>query len=117
MSKAGLGRLAPTWKGNREDLTTIGGKKSKDGQNWIDSKREIMDSEKRKIVAMVVEILVNLIMASHVYCFGGKFYLQADGGPIGLRSTACLAALIMKLWDLAWQKLICLLYTSDAADE
>ena len=106
LSKAGLGHLAPTWNGKREDLTTVGGKKSKDGKNWIDSKREIMDSEKRKVVAMVVKILVNLIMSSHVYCFGGKFYLQADGGPICLRSTACLAALIMSLWDIAWQKLI-----------
>ena len=55
---------------------------------------------------MVIEILVNFIMVSHVYCFGGRFYLQVDGGPIGLRSTACMAALIMNLWDQARQILI-----------
>ena len=31
---------------------------------------------------------------------------QRDGGPIGLRSTAALAALIMKLWVVAWQQLL-----------
>lgn len=38
--------------------------------------------------------------------FCGKFYLQVEGGPIGLRSTACLASLIMKLWDTALLRLL-----------
>ena len=45
-------------------------------------------------------------MSTHVYTFGGKFYLQKDGGPIGLTSTACLAALVMKLLDMAWVKVV-----------
>ena len=57
-------------------------------------------------MALVVETLVNLIMSTHIYTFAGKFYLQSDGGPIGLRSTACLASLIMKLFDLAWMELV-----------
>ena len=36
---------------------------------------------------------------------GGKFYLQRDGGPIGLRSTAFLLSLIMKMLDKAWLEL------------
>ena len=40
-----------------------------------------------------------------MYYFAGKFFIQQDSGPIGLRSTACLAALIMKLWDSTWLKL------------
>ena len=66
----------------------------------------MFDLDKRRILATVIEVLVNLVMASHVYEFCGKFFLQCDGGPIGLRSTACLASLIMKMWDSAWLSLL-----------
>merc|ERR1711873_72834 len=69
------------------------------------SKPEIFEADEWKILAMLVEVLVNLVMSTHVYTFNGKVYLQRDGGPIGLRSTACLAALIMKLLDRAWIEL------------
>ena len=45
-------------------------------------------------------------MATHVYVFNGQFYHQVGGGPIGLRSTACLTSLMMKLWDTAWIELL-----------
>ena len=62
--------------------------------------------EKRRIVATVLEIAVTVIMSSHVYKFMGRYFLQKDGGPIGLRSTASLANLIMKIWDMAWVELL-----------
>ena len=37
LQKAGLGRLTPTWLGDRADLITIGGKKSNDRENWRNS--------------------------------------------------------------------------------
>ena len=40
------------------------------------------------IVATVVEISVNLIMGYHVYIFYGHYFIQKNGGPIGIRSTA-----------------------------
>ena len=39
------------------------------------------------------------IFKTHTYRFGSKFYLQAKGGPIGLRSTCCVARLVMMWWD------------------
>ena len=53
-----------------------------------------------------MEIAITVAMCTHVYTFAGKFDLQRDGGPIGLRSTPALASLIMKLWDMAWVKLL-----------
>ena len=79
---------------------------SKGEEGWKDTHRTIHPSDKKKILALTVEIAVSVVMSSHVYHFCGKFYLQADGGPIGLRSTATLAALIMKLWDSAWVDLL-----------
>ena len=41
--------------------------------------------EKRMVVATVMKIAVLVLFRTHVYEFGGKFYLQRKGGPIGLR--------------------------------
>ena len=100
MYKRGLSRLVPKWLGEREDLTSVGGAMSRDPKNWKDSPREIFDNEKKSIVAAVVEILVHIVMTTHVYQFCGKYFLQQNGGPIGLRSTASLASLIMKILGL-----------------
>jgi hypothetical protein len=35
----------------------------------------------------------------HTYSFDQKFYLQLQGGPIGLRSSCCVARLVMLWWD------------------
>ena len=106
LHKAGIGRLTPVWLGDRQDLTTVGGRKSKDSRSWWDLKKEIRDFEKRRILAYVMECMVNVVMGSHVYSFGGKYFLQREGGPIGLRSTATLASMTMKLWDIAWLSLL-----------
>jgi hypothetical protein len=38
------------------------------------------------------------LFRTHTYNFGGKFYLQQQGGPIGLRSTCCIARIVMLWW-------------------
>ena len=62
--------------------------------------------EKRRIVATVLRIAVLILFQSHVYTFGGKSYLQKHGGPIGLRSTCCIARITMLWWDEQWLKLV-----------
>ena len=99
MSRSGLLRVAPKYLGDREDLTTVGGKKSRDRLSWADTNKELHDFEKRRVIAAVLEVAVSVVMCTHVYEFAGHYYLQKSGGPIGLRSMACLAALVMKLWE------------------
>ena len=98
--------MCPKWSGDRPDLITVGGSKTKLDSSWIDTKQEIFESDIKKIVACVMEISINVVMSTHLYTFCGKVFLQSDGGPIGLRSTACLAAVLMKLWDQTWAKLL-----------
>ena len=93
------------WKEKSDDMVGVGGKKSRDPNSWQDSRRNLLDSDKKWIIRLVVETLVNLIMSTLIYTFAGKFFIQSDGGPIGLCSTACFASLIMKLFDIAWVKL------------
>ena len=68
----------------------------KDPKSWQDSKKEIFELDEKKIFAAIIEILINVLIS-----FGGKVFLRLDDGPIGLRITATLAALIMKLCDKA----------------
>ena len=41
LERHGLLRLCPKWLGNREDLLSLGGKKTNDKNFWSDTKREI----------------------------------------------------------------------------
>ena len=50
-------------------------------------------------MATVMRIAVITLFRTHTYSFGGKYYLQKAGGPIGLRSTCCIARLVMVWWD------------------
>ena len=59
-------------------------------------------AEKKEIVARVVQVAVEVMFRTHVYTFGGVFYRQTSGGPIGLRSTCAVARLVMKIWDDKW---------------
>ena len=94
---AGLSRFCPTYLGDRSDLLTVGGDKAKEDSMWRDSNREVFETDMKRIAATVVEVAIHIVMGTHVYSFCGHHFLQRDGGPIGLRSTAALAALIMKL--------------------
>ena len=106
MAQIGLGRIMPKWAGKRSDLVSVGGDLSKSDGGWYDTRREISEYEKKIIISRVVEIAVLVSMGTHVYSFGNKLYLQASGGPIGMRATASLANVVMKQWDCALDELL-----------
>ena len=87
--------------GDRPDLLSVGGEASNSDSQWADTKREVFECEKWKILATVVEIAVNVVTSTNVFNFCVRFSLQRPSGPMGLTSTASLAGLIMKLWDVA----------------
>ena len=51
---------------------------------------------------------MEVLFTTHVYKFGGKFFLQKDGGPIGLRGTCAIARMVMCLWDGKWKTVLSL---------
>ena len=55
-----------------------------------------------------------VLFRTHVYEFGGKFYLQKKGGPIGLRSTCAIARIVMLWWD---EKFLALVASSNLSLE
>ena len=55
--------------------------------------------EKKLIIAQVIQKAVLAIFKTHTYGFANTFFLQRRGVPIGLRSTCCVARLVMMWWD------------------
>ena len=43
-----------------------------------------------------------LLMQTSCYSFAGKIFLQLKGSGIGLRASACVAKLVMAVWDRYW---------------
>ena len=73
---------------------------------WSNSGRELRDFQKVKVIARIVETAVMVCMSTHAYSFSDKLFLQQLGGPIGMRFTASLANLVMKMYDKAWCDLL-----------
>ena len=88
-------RLGPL----RDTGTGPAGAEVGDQEQWEFRKVELTTLEKRLIVAKVMHTAVLTLFQTHTYTFGGKYYLQKCGGPIGLRSTCAIARIVMIWWD------------------
>ena len=71
---------------------------------WRFPKITLTGLEKKKILATVIRIAVKTMFNTHVYSFDSRYYLQQQGGPIGLRATCAVARLVMVDWDKKWQQ-------------
>ena len=59
----------------------------------------LTSKEKKTIVAKTLHTAVLAIFKTHTYSFANRFFLQRVGGLIGLRSTCCIARIVMLWWD------------------
>ena len=77
-----------------------------DDENQWQFKRDmnLTEPEKKTIMAEVLRLAVEIMFDTHIYSFGGHFYKQKEGGPIGLRSTCALARVVMGRWDIKWKE-------------
>ena len=80
------------------------GRERGDTEQWKFPGVKLSEEEKTEIVATVVSIATETLFKNHLYSFGGKFYRQSSGGPIGLRGTCAIARLVMCIWDTKWLK-------------
>ena len=107
-NKSKLRRVLPTKRGTRGSRPGVrgagpSGPTRGDQEQWkFKPNLNIREAEKREIIARVIEIAVQVMFSTHVYTFGGDYYRQTTGGPIGLRSTCSVARLVMKVWDDKW---------------
>ena len=106
LREIGLAKIAPRWTGPRPDLLSVEGDSCQEENKWWFPRRVFSEEEKKQIVARVVEAAVIICMGTHVYTFCGDIFLQKEGGPIGMRFTASLANIVMKMWDISFKKLL-----------
>ena len=71
---------------------------------WIFPELTVGQGELKKLLGACLEVVVKFVFSTHMYKFGGKTFVQSDGGPIGLRLTAALAKLRIADWSA---KLLC----------
>ena len=101
-----LKRVLPVRRSNKGTRPGITGEDplsadtgSQDQWKFPPLRNGLTEVEKRQITAQVMQKSVLAIFQTHTYSFAQKFYLQKRVGPIGLRSTCCVARLVMMGWD------------------
>ena len=72
-----------------------------DDENQWEFKKDLESTElqKKKVIAEVLRLGVDIMYDTHIYTFGGRNYKQWEGGKIGLRSMCALARIVMTRWD------------------
>ena len=106
MRAAGLANLVPRWRGDKVDALKVSGLSGRNMDSWIFANHNPSDYQIKLILGLVIEVGVLIAMGSHIYEFGGRFYLQLFGGPIGMVLTAWLASIVMKAFDNLWVELL-----------
>ena len=102
--KLGLENIVPRrryHRGQEPGVTSkeaLSGDGDRDEDKWIFPPREATEAEKRSLIAACLEIGVRTSFKNSVYQFGGQYYLQTTGGPIGARVTMAVARIVMYDW-------------------
>ena len=96
--------------GREPDMTSEEVKKryvdKSEDSSWTWPEEKPDEKEVHLMVAIMLEIAVNMFFRSFVYTFGGECYLQGDGGPIGARITMCVARLVLQCWYEDFKKIL-----------
>ena len=54
---------------------------------WEFKDKDLTEEDKKKIIGTVVGVAIKILFNNFTYKFGGKYYHQRGGGPIGVRAT------------------------------
>ena len=105
LERLGLGEVTNKRKrsGGRPILITtkwIVGERGGQAENLFNEpERRPTAMERRKMFALLLEILVLKVMKNHCYSVNGANKLQLEGGPIGLKLSGALAKVVMLSWS------------------
>ena len=98
----GLGRIIPTRKDGKTNSKSLASKTNRSIHNWNINENVITDSIEKKMIGLLIKVLTIVLMETTVYSFGGRLFKQKEGAGIGLRSSACLAKIVMGMVDKKW---------------
>ena len=103
MLKCGLESVIPVRK-NKSKARSLLALSNRDIHEWNTKPQAYTQEIKRKMLGRMLQILTIVLMSSSCYSFAGDIYRQVNGAGIGERGSACLAKIIMSLWDKLWAK-------------
>ena len=90
-------------RGGRPILITtkwIVGERGGQSENLFhDPERRPTPMERRRMFALLLELLVVKVMGNHCYSVNGVNKVQLEGGPIGLKLSGALAKVVMLSWS------------------
>ena len=69
-----------------------------DAKQWVFDKYTPNKFEVKQLLAACLEQGIIALFSNNIYTFGGKFYRQASGGPIGYRVTGATAQIRVADW-------------------
>ena len=88
LRKKATGGMAPS-------VLTITTDQKKERWKWITMPDKYTETDRRKVMESVVQILIEATFSNHFYKWGENIYKQLEGGAIGLRATGSVARAIM----------------------
>ena len=68
-------------------------------EQWEWPDVNLTKDDKRLIFSKVVEGYVGIFCDTQTYTWGGKYYRQVKGLPIGPRATSAIAKVVMNMFD------------------
>ena len=82
------------------------GKEDDVEEQWVHKVKELSREQLMEVVGRCAEIAVRIIFENFTYNFGGKIYLQREGGPIGARITMACSRLVMQDWGECYRMIL-----------
>ena len=102
MLKCGLKDCIPQRRGPHNNVRSLAAACNRDMSEWVVRDYKFTPEIKKRMIARMLQIETITLMNSSCYSFGGKIYKQKGGAGIGERSSACIAKVVMSMWDKAW---------------
>ena len=84
---------------------SLNSKIDKNQSNWEYQIENATKTDRRDMLAAMIQVVTLVLMKSSCYTSGGNIYLQQTSSGIGLRASACAAKVVMAVWDICWAKI------------
>ena len=78
---------------NSKGLKNIEGSEE---EQWFYPRKNPSEEILREMIGLVAQVGIRILWEHYCYDFGGRTYLQAEGGPIGQRPTMAASRLVME---------------------
>ena len=84
----------------------LSNKEKSEEEQWFYPRKDPAKQVIKEMISMVAQIGVRVLWETYCYDFGGKTFLQKEGGPIGQRPTMAASRLVMEEFFLEYRRVL-----------